>query len=148
MNREWNPPRALRRGLYARVSCERQTDEETIDSQVSVLRQRIEADGGVVDADACFIDDGVSGATLIRPGLERLRDQAAAGTIDRVYVLSPDRLARRHAHQMVIVEELQAHGVELVFVNRPLGDTPEDYLLLQVQGVIAEYERAKIMERM
>jgi site-specific DNA recombinase len=64
-----------------------------------------------------------------------------------LYVLAPDRLARRHVHQLVLVEELQRCGVELVFVNRPLGSTPEDQLLLQVQGVIAEYERAKILER-
>ena len=147
MSVEWNPTRALRLALYARVSSERQAEEETINSQVALLRQRIEADGGVVDPEGSFIDDGVSGTTLIRPGLERLRDQAAAGMVDRVYVLAPDRLARRHAHQMVLVEELQSHGVAVVFVNRPVGNTPEDQLLLQVQGVIAEYERAKIMER-
>jgi site-specific DNA recombinase len=83
----------------------------------------------------------------VRPGLERLRDQAAAGAVDRLYVLAPDRLARRHAHQMVLVDELRACGATIVFVNRPLGTTAEDQLLLQVQGVIAEYERAKIMER-
>ncbi|MFI4983134.1 MAG: recombinase family protein, partial [Nevskiales bacterium] len=94
-----------------------------------------------------FIDDGVSGTTLVRPALERLRDQAAAGAIERLYVLAPDRLARRHAHQMVLVDEMHACGVELVFLNGPLGQTPEDQLLLQVQGIIAEYERAKILER-
>jgi site-specific DNA recombinase len=129
------------------VSSDKQAQEATIDSQVSLLRERIEAEGGVVEAALCFVDDGISGTILVRPALERLRDQAAAGVIDRLYVLAPDRLARRHAHQMVLVEELQACGLEVVFVNRPLGTTPEDQLLLQVQGVIAEYERAKILER-
>jgi site-specific DNA recombinase len=83
----------------------------------------------------------------VRPALERLRDQAAAGAVDRLYVHSPDRLARRYAYQALLVDELQHGGVELVFLNRPLGQGPEDDLLLQVQGIVAEYERAKILER-
>ena len=147
MTGEWKPSTASRVALYARVSSDRQAQERTIDSQVSVLRERIEADGAVVDPALCFSDDGISGSILVRPALERLRDQVAAGAIDAVYVLSPDRLARRYAHQMVLIEELEACGVRVVFVNRPLGATAEDQLLLQVQGVVAEYERAKILER-
>jgi site-specific DNA recombinase len=118
--------------LYARVSSEQQAQEGTIDSQVSFLRQRIATDGETIDTSMCFLDEGVSGATLLRPALERLRDQAAAGAMDRLYVLAPDRLARRHVHQMVLVEELQTCGVDVVFLNRPLGTTPEDQVLLQV----------------
>ena len=147
MNGEHKPTSTSRVALYARVSSDRQAHEATIDSQVSLLRERIATDGGTVEPTLCFIDDGVSGTTLVRPALERLRDQAAAGVIDRLYVLTPDRLARRHAHQMVLVEEFVACGMEVVFVNRPVGTTPEDQLLLQVQGVISEYERAKILER-
>jgi site-specific DNA recombinase len=147
MNQEGKPARVDRVALYARVSSEAQAQEATIDSQMSLLRERIEGDGCKVEPAMCFVDDGVSGTTLVRPGLERLRDQAAAGAVDRLYVLAPDRLARRHAHQMVLVDELRACGVEMMFVNRPLGTTPEDQLLLQVQSVIAEYERAKILER-
>jgi site-specific DNA recombinase len=111
------------------------------------LEARIESYGYRVEPAWRFVDDGFTGTTLVRPGLERLRDQAAAGAVDRLYVLAPDRLARRYAHQMLLVDELRGCGVELVFVNRPLGTTPEDELLLQVQGVIAEYEHAKILER-
>ena len=147
MNRERKPKGERRAARYGRVSGDKQAKEGTIDSQLSLLRERIEADGFAVEEELCFIDDGVSGSTLVRPALERLRDQAAAGAFDLLYVLAPDRLARRYAHQMVLIEELQACGVEIVFVNRPLGATPEDQLLLQVQGVVAEYERAKILER-
>jgi site-specific DNA recombinase len=94
-----------------------------------------------------FIDAGYSGSSLVRPALERLRDVAAAGGLDRLYVHCPDRLARHYAYQVLLLEELVQRGVEVIFLNRPLGHTPEDQLLLQVQGVIAEYERAKFLER-
>src|SRR5207245_6622488 len=139
--------RALSVGIYARVSSEQQAKDDTIASQVEALRQRIGDDGLTLAEELCFIDEGYSGSTVVRPALERLRDQAAAGVIDRLYVHSPDRLARRYAYQVLLVDELQRAGVEVAFLNRALGQTPEDDLLLQVQGMIAEYERAKILER-
>ena len=139
--------KTLRMGLYARVSSDRQAEERTIDSQVAALRARIAADGGHVEGELEFLDDGYSGGTLLRPALERLRDQAAQGTLDRLYVHSPDRLARHFAYQVVLLDEFQRAGLEVVFLNHAIGDSPEGDLLLQVQGVIAEYERAKIRER-
>jgi site-specific DNA recombinase len=133
--------------IYARVSSEQQADAHTIASQVAALRDRVAADGQTLAPEEEFIDEGYSGATLVRPSLERLRDLAAAGGLDRLYVHSPDRLARRYAYQVLLVDELRQAGVEVAFLNRALGQTPEDDLLLQVQGMIAEYERAKILER-
>jgi site-specific DNA recombinase len=138
---------AIRPAFYARVSSEQQVRKETIDSQTQALRQRIAADGLVLDESLGFADEGVSGSVLVRPALERLRDLAAAGGIDRLYVLCPDRLARSYAHQALLVDELRRAGVELVFLDHAHDPTPEGNLLLQVQGVIAEYERAKIQER-
>jgi len=137
----------MRAAFYARVSSEQQSAAGTIDSQVAMLRERIAQDGLKLEPEMCFVDDGYSGTTLVRPGLERLRDASVSGVIDRVYVSCPDRLARKCSLQMVLVEELERCGVELVFLNRAIGKTPEDELLLQVQGVVAEYERAKILER-
>ena len=137
----------LRVALYARVSSEQQAEANTIASQLADLEKRIADDGLALDSDACFVDDGVSGTTLIRPALERLRDQVANGVIDRLYVHSPDRLARKYAYQALLVDEISRAGVDLVFLNHALGKSPEDDLLLQVQGVIAEYERTKIAER-
>ena len=94
-----------------------------------------------------LVDDGVSGATLVRPALDRLRDLAAVGAIDRIYVHSPDRLARNYAYQVLLLDEWRRTNVEVVFLNKSLGQSPEDDLLLQMQGIIAEYERAKFMER-
>jgi site-specific DNA recombinase len=141
------PAQPLRAAIYARVSSQQQADANTIASQVEALQARVQCDLLVLDSELMFLDDGYSGSTLIRPALERLRDQAAAGVIDRLYIHSPDRLARAYAYQFLLVEEFQQHGVELVFLNRDIGQSPEDQLLLQMQGMMAEYERAKIMER-
>ena len=138
---------AIQAAIYARVSSERQAETRTIASQLAALRARVAQDGLALPEEFQFIDDGYSGATLVRPALERVRDLAAAGALDRLYVHSPDRLARKYAYQVVLLDELQRASVEVVFLNRELGRTPEDDLLLQVQGMMAEYERAKIIER-
>jgi site-specific DNA recombinase len=137
----------LRVALYGRVSGEQQEKEDTIASQLEAVMQRIASDGLECDPELQFVDDGITGYILARPGLERLRDQAAAGVIDRLYVLDPDRFSRKYAYQVLIAEELTRCGVEIIFLCNPPGHSPEENLLLQVQGMIAEYERAKIMER-
>jgi site-specific DNA recombinase len=133
--------------LYARVSSERQARDHTIDSQVAALKERIAADGFKLEPDHSYVDDGCSGTNLQRLALEKLRDAVAGGHVERIYVHAPDRLARKHAHQIVLIEEFRRAGAEVVFLNRAIGDTAEDHLLLQVQSVIAEYERVKILER-
>lgn len=139
--------KSLRVALYARVSSQQQADAHTIASQVEALKARIGSDGFRLEEELCFVDEGYSGSTLFRPALERLRDQGAACSFDRVYVHSPDRLARAYAYQVLLVEELQRDGIEIIFLNRDIRQSPEDNLLLQMQGMMAEYERAKIMER-
>jgi Resolvase, N terminal domain len=114
----------VRPALYARVSSEQQVRDETIGSQLEALRQRIAADGLVLDEASCFLDEGISGAVLVRPALERLRDQAAAGLFDRLSVLCPDRLARSFAHQALLIEELQRAGVDVVFLNHAQHTIP------------------------
>jgi site-specific DNA recombinase len=141
------PDHDLRVALYARVSGEQQAKEDTIASQLEAVAQRIASDAVECDPELRFVDDGYSGSILARPGLERLRDQAAAGAIDRLYMLDPDRLSRKYAYQILILEELARCGVAVVFLRNPVGRGPEQDLLLQVQGMIAEYERAKILER-
>ena len=133
--------------VYARVSSERQAQDATIDNQVEALILRVRNDGHQLLPEQTFVDDGFSGSSLYRPALEKLRDAAADGSLDVLYVLAPDRLARNYAHQVLLLEEFKTHGLEVIFINRPTGNTPEDFLLVQVQGMIAEYERAKIMER-
>jgi site-specific DNA recombinase len=133
--------------IYARVSSEQQAEAGTIKSQIEALRNQIITDGHILQPEMNFIDEGFSGATLVRPALEKLRDIAYLGNIDLLYILSPDRLSRKYAYQVLLIEEFQKHGVELIFLQHEQAKTPEGNLLLQMQGMIAEYERAKILER-
>jgi site-specific DNA recombinase len=133
--------------IYARVSSDRQKEQHTISSQTAALIEHAQANGYTVPAEWIFEDEGYSGAVLTRPGLEALRDLAAEGQLAAVLVYSPDRLSRKYAYQVLIAEELSHCGVELVFLKAPAGTSPEDQLLLQFQGMIAEYERAQIAER-
>lgn len=141
------PSSLILAGIYARVSSDQQADDGTIASQLAALRKRAEEDGCDLASEREFIDDGYSGASLVRPALERVRDVAAMGGLDRLYVHSPDRLARKYAYQVLLIDEMKRFNVEVVFLNRDIGQSPEDDLLLQVQGMVAEYERAKILER-
>jgi site-specific DNA recombinase len=133
--------------IYARVSSDRQKEKHTIASQTAALIDYAQANGYTVPPEWIFQDEGYSGAVLVRPGLEALRDLAAEGQISAVLVYSPDRLSRKYAYQVLLAEELVRCGVELVFLKSPAGTSPEDQLLIQFQGMIAEYERAQIAER-
>jgi site-specific DNA recombinase len=137
----------MRAALYARVSTERQADRGTIGSQLQLLRQHIAEVGDQLVGE--YVDDGHSGARLDRPGLDALRDAAEAGLIERLWCLSPDRLARAYAYQVLVLDELARFGVTVAFTDSPglAADDPQSVLLTQVQGVIAEYEKAKIAER-
>jgi site-specific DNA recombinase len=133
--------------IYARVSSDKQKEEHTIASQTEALRGFALEQGFSVPDEWVIEDEGYSGATLVRPGLERVRDLAAEGQIDAVLVYSPDRLSRKYAYQVLLIEEFARHNVQAVFIKAPQTATPEDQLLLQFQGMIAEYERAQILER-
>jgi site-specific DNA recombinase len=133
--------------IYARVSSEQQREENTIASQTASLIEFAKSHDLEVPKEWVFEDEGYSGATLERPGLERVRDLAAEGQIQVALAYSPDRLSRKYAYQILLIEEFARHGVETVFVKSPQGDSAEDQLLVQFQGMIAEYERAQILER-
>ena len=133
--------------IYARVSSEQQAQAGTIGSQLAALQQKVAQDGLQLSEELTFVDEGYSGSTLIRPALEQLRDVVALHGLERLYIHSPDRLARKYAYQVLLIDEFERAGVEVIFLNRALGQSPEDDLLLQVQGMVAEYERAKILER-
>jgi site-specific DNA recombinase len=135
--------------LYARVSTERQEQAGTIESQVAELESYAQEQGYELEDELIFLDQAVSGACLARPALDRLRDLAYEGGIDMLLCLSPDRLARQYVHQCLLLDEFQRWGVTVQFINQPVQeDTPQNQLLLGVQGLFAEYERAVMRERM
>ncbi len=135
--------------IYARVSTLQQEQEATIESQVAELEKYASEKGYRLSKEYYFLDQAVSGATLARPGLDRLRDLAAEGLFDTVLCLSPDRLSRQYAHQWLLMEELKRAGVKVIFVNQPpVEDNPQGQLLLGIQGLFAEYERAVITDRL
>ena len=133
--------------IYARVSSARQKKDQTIGSQTAALRDHARQLGVDLPEEWVFEDEGHSGATLVRPALEALRDLAAQGCVDVVLCYSPDRLARKFAYQALLIEEFARAGTRVEFVKGPRGDTPEDQLLVQFQGMFAEYEKAQLMER-
>src|SRR6266702_962783 len=133
--------------FYARVWSDRQKDNHTSAIQTKALKEFARTRSYTVPPEWVFQDEGYSGAILARPGLESLRDLAAEGQIRAVLVYSPDRLSRKYAYQVLLAEEFARCGVELIFLKSPAGATPEDQLVVQFQGMIAEYERAQIAER-
>lgn len=135
--------------IYARVSTLQQEQEATIESQVAELEKYASQNGYRLSKEYYFLDQAVSGAKLARAGLDRLRDLAAEGLFDTVLCLSPDRLSRQYAHQWILLEELKRVGVKVIFVNQPsVEDNPQGQLLLGIQGLFAEYERAVITDRL
>lgn len=135
----------MRVAIYARVSTELQEKEATILSQLEALRRYAQEHGYVVVHE--FIDDGYSGTTLTRPGLDKLRDAVEQGDFDLVLIHSPDRLSRKAVHQGIVLEEFQERGIKVEFSNCQIDDTPEGQMMLGMQGIFAEYDRVKTAER-
>src|SRR5215216_3183553 len=134
--------------IYVRVSTLRQAQAQTFEQQLERLRAHIQTNGWILSEQAIYIDDGYSGSSLKRPGLDLLRDRVAAAEFDLVLITSPDRLARNYVHQVLLLEELQRFGCKVEFLDRPMTEDPHDQLLLQIRGAVAEYERTLITERM
>jgi site-specific DNA recombinase len=139
----------MRVAFYARVSTDRQQHAQTIEQQVAQLHAYAAAqDSWWVQEEQIFRDDGYSGAKLNRPALDALRDQAARAAFEVVLITSPDRLARNYVHQMLLLEELERHGCQVCFIDRPPNHDPHEQLVLQIRGAVAEYERTLIADRM
>ena len=135
-----------RAALYARVSTDLQQKEGTIESQVVTLRRQITAAGQELVRE--YIDDGYTGTLLTRPGLEQLRSDLKADVFDVVHFLAADRIARDAAYQSIIVGELISHGKQIIINGVNYENIPESKVTLRILGAVAEFERAKIIERM
>jgi len=133
---------------YVRVSTQRQAQAQSLTRQLERMQADCQQQGWELSPENIFQDDGYSGASFKRPGLERLRDGAGQARFDRILITAPDRLARNYVHQVLLLEELQARGCQVEFLDRPMSQDPHDQLLLQIRGAVAEYERTLIAERM
>ncbi len=138
----------MRAAIYVRVSTQGQVETQTIKQQIVRLKEHIQAQGWFLDPAHIYRDDGHSGASLARPGLDSLRDRAAFFEFDVVVITDPDRLARNYVHLVLVLDELEQRGVLIEFLDRPMSDDPHDKLLLQIRGAVAEYERTLIADRM
>jgi site-specific DNA recombinase len=138
----------MRVAAYVRVSTSRQVKLETIEQQLEMVRKYTREKGWELPEENTFRDDGYSGTTLKRPALDALRDKTRLREFEVVVVASPDRLARNYVHQMILIEELEKVGCRVEFVERPMSSEPNDQLLLQIRGAVAEYERTLLSERM
>src|SRR3712207_9516644 len=116
----------MRAALYARVSTERQERQQTIDSQLSALRDWVRTQDHALAEMHVFRDEGYSGSRLDRPGLDGLRDAAREAASQALAVLSPDRLARKYAYQVLLLEGLRRAGWQGVFLQHPISDAPND----------------------
>jgi site-specific DNA recombinase len=138
----------MRAAIYARVSTTSQAHTQQTDQQLERLQAYAEQRGWTLEEDLLYLDEGYSGASLNRPGLDALRDAAAMAAFEVLLITAPDRLARKYVHQVLLIEELQQRGCRVEFVERPMSQDPNDQLLLQIRGAVAEYERTLIAERM
>lgn len=134
--------------MYVRVSTQRQAQAQTIEQQLEQLRLHSRTHGWLWCDEHIFRDDGYSGASLRRPGLDRLRDQISVAAFDRLLITEPSRLARKYVHQVLLIEEFERAGCQVEFLDQPMSATPHDQLLLQIRGAVSEYERSLIAERM
>jgi site-specific DNA recombinase len=135
--------------LYVRVSTNHQQQTQTIEQQIERLVAHVaEHPDWHLAEEHIYRDDGYSGATLDRPGLDHLRDHAGLAEFELVLITAPDRLARNYVHQVLLIDELSKLGCQVSFLERPMSDDPHDQLLLQIRGAVAEYERTLIADRM
>lgn len=140
------PPKIA--AIYARVSTEDQGRGFSIPTQIDGCQRLAQQNGYMVPPSHVVIDEGISGTTLERPGLRKLREFVHTRTIAAIIVYDPDRLSRNLGHQLLLAEEAEKAGIALCIVSHPLEQGPEGWLFFQMRGALAEYERAKILERM
>ncbi|MDR2609293.1 MAG: recombinase family protein [Rickettsiales bacterium] len=133
--------------LYARVSSISQAQNNTIKSQIAELKRRIAVDGHELLGEYIFTDDARSGSHLEREGLKNLRKKVAEGKIGKIYIYSLDRLSRDTIDQREVIDEFKDAGVEVIFSNHKVDDTPESDLMTDVQGAVGRFELRQISVR-
>ena len=131
----------MRAAIYARVS----TFDQEPENQLAEIRRYVAARGWTAEE---YVDRGISGAKDRRPALDRLLIDARRRRFDVLVVWRLDRLGRNLRHLITLLEELQALGIAFVSLNEGIdATTPAGKLQMHILGAIAEFERARIAER-
>jgi site-specific DNA recombinase len=137
------PKRAI---LYARVSTDEQARTGySLAQQLEAVREYAAQEGYEILEE--ITDEGHSGASLARPGLDYVRDLVAAGGVSVVLAQDRDRFSRKVVLNGLLEEELTKYGCKTKALNDYGDDSPEGALMRGIQTQFAEYERAKIAER-
>ena len=132
--------------LYARVSTEEQAKNGySLRQQMERLWAYANSEGYEVREEV--VDPGYSGASLERPGMDRVRDLVAAGGVSVVLAQDRDRFAREPAYLYLLREEFGAHGTRIRALSDRGDDTPEGQLTDGILDQLAKFERAKTAER-
>lgn len=135
--------------LYARVSGDdRGKDGRNLSGQLEMCRNFALDNGWQIVAELSEDDRGASGASFELPELNRARDMAEKKEFEVLVVREIDRLSRKLAKQLIVEEQLNRTGVEVVYVLASYENSPEGRLNKHIRATIAEYEREKISERM
>jgi len=138
-------PKHIRVALYARVSTDEQREGQTIDAQIAEV-ERFAKDKGWSVANI-YKDEGWSGSLLVRPALDRLRDDATRGVFDAIIVNDVDRLARDVSHLGILKRDFERKRIQLIFRKLPAETSPTYNLMVNILGSFAEFERELIIDR-
>ena len=131
----------MKAAIYARVS----SADQTCENQLLEVRQYVERRGWTAVE---YVDRGVSGAKDRRPALDQMIADGKRRRFDVVVCWRLDRLGRNLKHLITLLEDLQALGVGFVSLQEGIdATTPAGKLQMQILGAIAEFERARIQER-
>ncbi len=134
--------------LYARVSTARQEQEETIESQIAAIKERIVRDGHQLDENHIYKDEGYSGSILDRPRLDELKESAKTKAFDLVYVYDYGRISRDLTNLMLLKDSIEKDGIKVISLHEHItGEEMSDRLMIQMMGAFHEYERKKIAQR-
>jgi DNA invertase Pin-like site-specific DNA recombinase len=132
----------IRVATYQRVS----TADQHVENQAHELRRYVQARGWMLAQE--YTDSGVSGAATKRPALDELLRDARRRRFDAVVVWSLDRLGRNLKHLITLLDDFQALGIAFISLKEGLDwTTPAGRLQAQLLGMISEFERARIAER-
>ncbi len=123
---------------YERVSTEDQTVTKSCDDQKTVNDRFIASQGWKVAENGDYRDEGISGSTIDRPGVQDILIRCGEDkTIKAIVVTESDRIARGNLAYLFIREALKKYGVKIVAVTQPMiDDSDEGEMIGEIMGAV------------